>query len=84
MFCSGVKDAVVDAVEELYLKPSSGLSSDPQQAAHNLVSLAQDSSLGRLVSSSLIPPAHYFHAFPLPSLSSPRLAPHLSLFVAYL
>ena len=45
--CSGVKDAVVDAVEELYLKCSSGGSSmDPRQAGQNLVGLAQGSSLG--------------------------------------
>ena len=47
--CSGVKDAVVDAVEELYLKSSSGVASmDPRQAAQNLVGLAQGSSLGVL------------------------------------
>lgn len=44
--CSGVKDAVVDAVEELYLKCSSGSAMDPRQAGQNLVGLAQGSSLG--------------------------------------
>lgn len=46
---SGVKDTVVDAFEELYLKSSSGGSAmDPRQAAQNLVGLAQDASLGML------------------------------------
>ena len=44
---AGVKDAVVDAVEELYLKaPSGGSTMDPRQAAQNLVGLTQGSSLG--------------------------------------
>lgn len=44
---AGVKDAVVDAVEELYLKAAAGGVLDPRQAAHNLVALAQGSSLGQ-------------------------------------
>lgn len=43
---TGVKDAVVDAVEELYLKAATGGFADPRQAAQNLVGLAQGSSLG--------------------------------------
>ncbi|KAL0030248.1 hypothetical protein WJX77_005012 [Trebouxia sp. C0004] len=43
----GVKDAVVDAVEELYLKATTGFL-DPHQAALNLVTLAQGSTLGEL------------------------------------
>ncbi|KAL0043109.1 hypothetical protein WJX79_009421 [Trebouxia sp. C0005] len=43
----GVKDAVVDAVEELYLKAATGFL-DPRQAAMNMVSLAQGSTLGEL------------------------------------
>ncbi len=41
----GVKDAVVDAVEELYLKAATGFL-DPRQAAMNMVTLAQGSTLG--------------------------------------
>lgn len=44
---AGVKDAVVDAVEELYLKAAAGGILDPRQAAQNLVALAQGSSLGQ-------------------------------------
>lgn len=44
---TGVKDAVVDAVEELYLKAATGGAADPRQAAQNLVTLAQGSSLGQ-------------------------------------
>ena len=44
---AGVKDAVVDAVEELYLKAATGSIADPSQAALNLVTLAQGSSLGQ-------------------------------------
>ena len=43
----GVKDAVVDAVEELYLKAAADGFADPRQAAQNLVALAQGSSLGQ-------------------------------------
>lgn len=50
---AGMKDAVVDAVEELYLKATSGGSTmDPRQAAQNLVSLTQGSSLGTALTSS--------------------------------
>ena len=48
---AGMKGAVVDAVEELYLKAATGGAADPCQAAQNLVTLAQGSSLGQ--SSSL-------------------------------
>ena len=44
---AGVKDAVVDAVEELYLKAATGGAADSCQAAQNLVALAQGSSLGQ-------------------------------------
>ncbi len=50
---SGVKDTVVDAVEELYLKAATGSFMDPRQAAHNLVGLAQGSSLGQSFSQSV-------------------------------
>ena len=40
---AAVRDAVVDAVDELYLA-----NCDAEEAAHNLVGLAQGSSLGAL------------------------------------
>ena len=42
-----MKDAVVNAVEELYLKDTTGSFMDPRRAAENLVSLAGGSSLGK-------------------------------------
>ena len=65
-YVAGVKDAVVDAVEELYLKAPTGGVADPCQAAQNLVALAQGSSLGQsacleprpvLVALLCVPPA---------------------------
>ena len=61
---AGVKDAVVDAVEELYLKATSGGSTmDPRQAAQNLVSLTQGSSLGTAQASPdcLLAPDRFKH-----------------------
>ena len=58
---AGVKDAVVDAVEELYLKAATGGVADPRQAAQNLVALAQDSSLGQ---SSTLKPVCGAHLLP--------------------
>ena len=52
----GVKDAVVDAVEELHLKSTAGSMMDPRQAANNLVGLAQASSLGQSPSFAHLPP----------------------------
>ena len=43
---AGVKDAVVDAVEELYLKGEMGESLPPQQAAQRLVDLTHGLTLG--------------------------------------
>lgn len=54
----GVKDAVVDAVEELYLKASTGGVADPRQEAQNLVALAQGSSLGQPPKCMLTVPAY--------------------------
>lgn len=46
-FAAAVKDAVVDAIDELYLA-----NCDAEAAAHNLVGLAQGSNLGALHSSA--------------------------------
>ena len=55
---AGVKDAVVNAVEELYLKDTTGNFMDPRKAAENLVALAQGSSLGEPFSAFANLPSH--------------------------
>ena len=49
---TGTKDAVVDAVEELYIIGTTGLPLEPRQAAQNLVDLTQGASQGELLASS--------------------------------